>query len=42
MSPIEQESCGVIIGKDYPLPVVNHSEVSKIAIETFKNIKQKI
>jgi len=40
MPPIEQQSCDVIIGKEYPLPVVNHSEVSKIAIETFKNIKK--
>jgi len=42
MSPVEQAACGVVTGKDYPLPIVNHSEVSKIAIETFKNIKQKI
>lgn len=41
MTKIEQQSSGVIIGKDYPVPIVNHSEVSKIAIETFKNIKNK-
>ncbi|MBI5404478.1 MAG: deoxyribodipyrimidine photo-lyase [Ignavibacteriae bacterium] len=41
MPAAEQSACGVIIGNDYPAPIVNHSEVSKIAIETFKNIKNK-
>jgi deoxyribodipyrimidine photo-lyase len=37
----EQNKYGVIIGKHYPAPIVNHSEASKIAIATFKNIKNK-
>lgn len=38
--PVEmQKKCGVIIGKDYPAPIVNHSEASKFAIQTFKKIK---
>jgi deoxyribodipyrimidine photo-lyase len=40
--PLEmQKKCGMIIGKDYPAPVVNHSIASKFAIETFKKISKK-
>lgn len=41
MSIEQQKMYGVIIGKDYPAPIVNHSEASKIAIETFKRINKK-
>ena len=34
-----QKNCGVKIGKNYPLPVVNHIYASKIAIESFRNIR---
>lgn len=37
----EQERCCIIIGKDYPAPIVNHSVASKIAIEIFKNVSKK-
>lgn len=37
----EQKKFGVIIGKDYPAPIVKHSEAAKYAIETFKNIRKK-
>jgi|WetSurMetagenome_2_1015567.scaffolds.fasta_scaffold94325_2 deoxyribodipyrimidine photo-lyase len=37
----EQNKCNVIIGKDYPVTIVNHSEVSKLAIEMFRNIRNK-
>lgn len=36
----EQKKYGVLIGKDYPAPVVNHTEASKIAIKIFKQIKR--
>ncbi|MCX6165336.1 MAG: deoxyribodipyrimidine photo-lyase [Ignavibacteriae bacterium] len=36
----EQKKYGVIIGKDYPAPIINHSEASKFAIAIFKNIKE--
>ena len=39
MPAAEQTACGVIIGKDYPAPIVNHSEASKKTIKTFKEIK---
>lgn len=37
----EQKKYGVIIGKDYPAPIINHSEASKYAIVVFKNIKKR-
>jgi deoxyribodipyrimidine photo-lyase len=40
MSIEEQKKCGVIIGNDYPAPIVNHVEASKFAIEIFKNVKK--
>ena len=35
-----QKKTGVIIGKDYPFPIVNHSKARLIAINEFRNIIQ--
>ncbi len=35
-----QKNCGVIIGKNYPLPIVNHTYACKIAVELFRNIRK--
>lgn len=43
MSKEEQEACGVIIGENYPAPIVNHSTARKRAISIYeesKDIKQ--
>ncbi len=42
MSIDEQKKCGVIIGKDYPTQIIEHSAASKYAILTFKKINKKI
>jgi deoxyribodipyrimidine photo-lyase len=33
----EQRTCGCVLGKDYPLPMVNHSEERTIALALYKN-----
>lgn len=38
MSKEEQEEYGVVIGKDYPEPIVNHSEVKELILTEFKKI----
>ncbi|MCE1164683.1 MAG: DNA photolyase family protein [Bacteroidetes bacterium] len=38
MSTEQQKQCGVIIGKDYPLPVVEHSKVKDRVLNEFKAI----
>jgi deoxyribodipyrimidine photo-lyase len=35
MSATEQEHCGVLIGKDYPAPVVDHARARKMALELY-------
>ncbi len=40
MSAEEQKKFGVKIGKDYPAPILKHSQAAKYAIETFKNIRK--
>jgi deoxyribodipyrimidine photo-lyase len=35
MSPLEQETCGVRIGRDYPVPVVDHSHARRFALELY-------
>lgn len=39
MNRLEQENCGVIIGEDYPEPVVDHDEERKNAIEKFEQLE---
>jgi len=38
MSELEQKMYNVIIGKDYPLPIVDHNKARKVAIERFKEV----
>jgi deoxyribodipyrimidine photo-lyase len=40
MSPQEQQACGVVIGRDYPLPIVDHGAARKRALELFGRIKK--
>jgi deoxyribodipyrimidine photo-lyase len=35
MSPLEQEACGVRIGRDYPAPVVDHAQARRFALELY-------
>ena len=35
MSASEQQRCGVVIGKDYPAPVVDHARARKVALELY-------
>jgi deoxyribodipyrimidine photo-lyase len=39
MSPQEQQSCGVVIGRDYPAPVVDHDAARKGALALFGGIR---
>jgi deoxyribodipyrimidine photo-lyase len=39
MTPLEQQGAGVIIGKDYPAPVVEHAAARLQALEMFKAVK---
>ena len=39
MTLLEQQGAGVIIGKDYPLPVVEHAAARLRALEMFKAVK---
>lgn len=36
MSPAEQAAAGVLIGRDYPAPVVDHAQAREEALERFK------
>jgi deoxyribodipyrimidine photo-lyase len=39
MTPLEQQGAGVILGKDYPVPVVEHAAARLRALEMFKAVK---
>jgi deoxyribodipyrimidine photo-lyase len=39
MGPLEQQTCGVVIGRDYPAPIVDHDRARKGALELFGKIK---
>ena len=39
MTPMEQQGAGVMIGKDYPAPVVDHAAARLKALEMFKAVK---
>jgi len=41
MSELEQDLYKTVIGKNYPAPIVNHSEARGIAIERFKEVLEK-
>jgi deoxyribodipyrimidine photo-lyase len=36
MSPDEQRRCGVMIGRDYPAPVVDHDKARKTTLELYR------
>jgi deoxyribodipyrimidine photo-lyase len=35
MSDQEQAACGVILGRDYPWPIVDHAQARKITLELY-------
>jgi deoxyribodipyrimidine photo-lyase len=35
MSPAEQKHCGVMIGKDYPAPIVDHAAARKLTLDLY-------
>lgn len=39
MSPAEQAAAGVVLGRDYPVPVVDHAQARAAALERFGAIK---
>ncbi len=41
MTPMEQQACGVIIGTDYPAPIVDHAVQREKALELYKAVKGK-
>lgn len=40
MTPLEQAACGVIIGEDYPFPIVDHAKASAEYKTIFAKVKQ--
>jgi len=36
MTRAEQEAAGVIIGRDYPAPIVDHAEARRRALDRFR------
>jgi deoxyribodipyrimidine photo-lyase len=36
MSPVEQRASGVLIGKDYPAPIVDHAEARLATLQRYK------
>jgi deoxyribodipyrimidine photo-lyase len=41
MSSLMQQSCNVIIGKDYPTPIVDHATQRALALDLYKNCQLK-
>jgi deoxyribodipyrimidine photo-lyase len=39
MDAAEQERCGVVIGKDYPAPVVDHASARKVALDLYGRVR---
>ena len=35
MSAAEQKDCGVLVGRDYPVPVVEHAAARTAAVELY-------
>ncbi len=36
MSPVQQQACGVVIGRDYPPPIVDHAQAREVTLALFK------
>ena len=36
MSAADQERCGVVVGRDYPLPIVDHARAREVTLALFK------
>lgn len=41
MTPLEQQACGVVIGRDYPAPVVDHDRARQRTLGRFAAVKGK-
>lgn len=41
MKPLIQRDCGVVIGKDYPHPLVDHFEARNRALQAYERVKQR-
>ena len=41
IAPLQQQSIGVIIGKDYPAPIVDHATQRALALDLYKNCQLK-
>jgi deoxyribodipyrimidine photo-lyase len=39
LTPIEQQACGLVLGRDYPAPVVDHALARGRALELFKSVR---
>jgi deoxyribodipyrimidine photo-lyase len=39
ITPIEQQAIGVVLGRDYPLPIVDHALMRSRALELFKSAR---
>jgi len=40
INKLQQENCGVEIGKDYPNPIVDHDEMREKAVERFEEVSE--
>jgi deoxyribodipyrimidine photo-lyase len=41
MSPAEQSALGVVIGRDYPVPIVDHAQQRKKALALYARVREK-
>lgn len=39
ITPIEQQACGVVLGQDYPLPIVDHARAREQSLALFKSAR---
>jgi deoxyribodipyrimidine photo-lyase len=39
ITPIEQQACGVLLGRDYPLPIVDHARARERSLALFKSAR---
>ncbi len=42
LTPMMRQAAGLVLGKDYPLPIVKHDAARKLALEKYEMIKNKL
>ena len=42
MSPLEQQACGVVIGRDYPAPVADHAAAREVTLKLYGKARARV